>query len=205
MRTASQLAVAVGHRVLRRADVVIFRCTGPIQKPPELGELQLLRMGGAHNIDLGKVESTMQRAGELGVDATARFEKGHEFFALQGPDGIVAFRWVNFAEDHAGHTHLKGGPHRAFLYNGFTLREYRGRGLTNVLMLHMRSLLAADGRTDLVCGINTRNTSSLRARRKGGFDEVALVRELVLLNHFHLPLRPLVHTANARELMGISA
>lgn len=205
MRTASQLAVAVGRRVLRRADVVIFRCTGPIQKPPELGELQLLRMGGAHDIDLGKVESTMQRAGELGVDATARFEKGHEFFALQGPDGIVAFRWVNFTEDHAGHTRLKGGPHRAFLYNGFTLSEYRGRGLTNVLMLHMRSLLAEDGRTDLITGTSGTNTASLRSKRKGGLDEVVRVRELVLFNRWRLPLRPLVHTANARDLMGISA
>lgn len=202
MRTPIQWMTAIQKRILRQDNIVIFRLGGPLLQPPDLGPLKLVRMGNKHPLDLALVDATMQRAGETEVDAAERFSRGHEFFALQDAGQILSFRWVNFGEDRAGHVQLHAAPHRAYLYNGFTLPEFRGRKLTHILMLHMRALLAEDGFDDLVTGTNATNSNSLRSKRKGGLKQVSTVRAWVVLHKFRLPGSTIHHEQTAHEIFG---
>lgn len=200
MRTPIQWLAAVQRRILRQDNIVIFRLSGPIPQPPDLGPLELVRMGNQHQVDSDLVATAMQQAGETDVDTAGRFAQGHEFFALQQDNRIIAFRWVNFGDDRAGHMRLHAAPDRAYLYNAFTLPECRGRRLTHALMLHTGALLAEDGYTELVAGASSGNTSSLRAKRQGGLQQICTVRAWIVLHKFRVARSTVFHDPAGRAL-----
>lgn len=200
MRSVSHLLRAVRRRLFRRTDVVIVRCRNPHAHPAKLFGLTVVRLNEFLGLDLALLDSTMCRAGELGIDMQARFRRGDEFFALRGSQGIVSFTWVTYADRREGSLCVHAAPGRAIIYNSFTMPQHRGRGLLTLLMQHMQCELVAEGCMDFVAGIHHGNASSLRSYDKSHFAPVAVARGLVIFNRFKFTRPVLVHDPRATAL-----
>jgi len=136
--------------------------------------------GTASCADHALAEEAMRAAGEpLGLVAP-RLAHGDEFFGWLVDGSVVSFGWVTWQDRTVGPFQLAEVPGRAFLYNFYTLKEYRGRRLYPALLLAMRHVLGREKVAEFVIDVDARNTASARGIEKGGFVLVARVAFLTL-------------------------
>ncbi len=98
----------------------------------------------------------------------ALLDKGHIFIALKKSDKLAAYCWVDPEEFsfRAGSSPL--GPGDVYLYNAFTLEEFRGLGLAPYLRKHCYQVLRAQGFRRLFSITEYFNTSAINFKKKLG-------------------------------------
>jgi len=172
-------------RLLRRTRVMVLLAprndSGPIC--PE-GCVLARVADAASAADRDLVKEAMRAAGEPNGLVTPRLAHGDEFFGWVHDGRVVSFGWVTFQDRKVGPFPLAEVAGRAFLYNFYTLEEYRGRGLYPALLLAMRHVLGLEKVAEFVIDVNARNAASARGIEKGGFVPAAQVAFLTLLSHW---------------------
>lgn len=113
-----------------------------------------------------------------------RLVHGDEFFGWQIGGRVVNFAWVTYRDRMLGPVPLAEAPGRAFPYNGYTLEEYRGRGLYLAVLLTMRFVLGCENVTEFVGDVEVNNTASMNGVHKAGFIPVAQLDYLTLFTHW---------------------
>lgn len=126
----------------------------------------------------------MRAAGEPAGLVAPRLAHGDEFFGWLVGGRVVSFGWVTYQDRTLGPIKLAEGSGRAFLYNFYTLEEYRGRSLYPTLLLAIRHVLGQENVTEFVIDVDVRNTASAKAIEKGGFVLAAQVAFLTLFDRW---------------------
>jgi ribosomal protein S18 acetylase RimI-like enzyme len=145
----------------------------------------LVRIAGtASAADQDLAEEAMRAAGELIGLVAPRLAHGDEFFGWLLNGRIVSFGWVTYQDRTLGPILLAHASGRAFLYNFYTLEEYRGRRLYPALLLAMRHILGREKITEFVIDVDVNNTASAKGIEKGGFVLAAQVAFLTLFAHW---------------------
>ena len=182
---AVRIVRGVLWRLARRTRVMVLRAPHSDVGPACPDGCSLVRVAGtACAADQDLANQAMRAAGEpLGLVAP-RFAHGDEFFGWLLDGRVVSFGWVTCQDRMVGPFQLDEIPGRAFLYNFYTLEEYRGRGFYPALLLAMRHVLGRENLTEFVIDVNVRNIASARGIEKGGFVPVAQVAFLTLFDRW---------------------
>jgi ribosomal protein S18 acetylase RimI-like enzyme len=151
---------------------------------PLPSELQLIRIAINGDPDLRIAEVAMRAAGEESNLVSQRIDRGDQFFGWLLNDKLVSFGWVTYGYRKVGQTALCSAEGRAFLYNFHTFETYRRRGLYQTLLLQIRRTLTNEGYNEFIIDANTRNASSIRGIVSAGFDPVARITRVTVLQRW---------------------
>ena len=86
------------------------------------------------------------------------------------------------------------------MYNGYTLPEFRGRGLYTLLLLNVRRQLTLDGRPDAVGDVNVLNTVSRKGLDSAGLRPVARCSTITFFGRWEVQLSRELLDESARDL-----
>lgn len=171
-------------RIIRSTNVGVFKATSLSVAHPVPPRLTLVRISNHDAAGANIAEKAMQTAGEKAGLVAARMIHGDEFFGWRSEAQIVTFGWVTQSNRSIGATKLLDAPGRLYFYNFHTLKEYRGRGLYPALLLSMRQILSEEGASEFIIDVNTRNTASTRGVEKAGFEAIAEITFLSVLDRW---------------------
>jgi ribosomal protein S18 acetylase RimI-like enzyme len=157
------------------------------------GEFHLVRANAASaRSERRQIEKAMYAANEPDGLVESRFIHGDQLFGWSDDGRIVSFCWVTLRDRTVGPVALKESPGRVFLYNVYTLPNYRDRGLMTSLLRSVTNAITRENATEFIAEVNVTNQSSLRAFEKAGFVVVANVEYLTVCRRWDYPLRRLV-------------
>ena len=109
-----------------------------------------------------------------------------------GGGRIVSYCWIAFNEEWIGEIEMKVRPRReeAYLYDAFTLPQYRCRNLFSALLSNSLEYLRSRGYSRALIFALSSNKPSIRAIEKSGFKCFQSVLFFKLLGRrLHLPRR----------------
>src|ERR1700676_775260 len=177
----AQILQGILRRLAQRTCLMVLWAPrnefGP-RYPEGCGLARVVGSDSAADHDLA--EDAMREAGEPNGLVAPRLAQGDEFFGWLMGGRIVSFGWVTYQDRAVGPIRLAKAPGRAFLYNFYTVDEYRGQSLYPALLLTLRHVLGLEKVTEFVIDVDDRNTASIRGIEKGGFVLAAQVAFLTL-------------------------
>jgi len=175
-------------RVAWRTETLFVRA-GPLAiDPPNPLGFELVRLGRERTRGLEIAETAMVRAGEQPELVRQRIEHGDDFFGWESNGSVACFLWVTYRNRVTSGVRMLEADNRAFLFNGYTLPEFRGQGLYPQLFLHVRRHLMLEQRTEVVGEVNVRNTSSRRGIEKAGLKEVGRCSSITFFRRWEFAL-----------------
>lgn len=96
-----------------------------------------------------------------------RLARGNKCLAAKHGDTIVAFHWINFDECRFSAHHLFAlKENEAYLFDGYTVESFRGRGLAPALRRRAYAELSRAGRTRLYSITSVLNPAAAAFKRK---------------------------------------
>ncbi|MCI0546237.1 MAG: GNAT family N-acetyltransferase [Candidatus Rokubacteria bacterium] len=149
----------------RRLDLPAF----PVALPPEV-ELAVLDSSPA--------------ARETGLawhaEAEARLEAGQACAIARRGEDIIAYCWLTCAPAWAGEIGrlVVPGPTEVYLYDAFTVPDWRGRALFPALLGRLVTFAHGQGRERALIFVLAGNHASRRAIERAGFEKFAAVSRI---------------------------
>jgi len=109
--------------------------------------------------------------------AEERFKIGHICIVSDMHGDIVHLKWIAFNEAYAGELErkLRIDPDSAYIYDTYTVPEYRGLGIAPKVMEKAFSYLYERGIRKVYVCIRHNNFPSLRAAQKEGFRKIGSI------------------------------
>jgi GNAT superfamily N-acetyltransferase len=96
-----------------------------------------------------------------------RLDRGNQCLAAKHGDTIVAFHWIDFAECRFSAHHLFAlKDNEAYLFDGYTVESFRGRGIAPALRRRAYAELSRAGRTRLYSITAVLNPAAAAFKRK---------------------------------------
>lgn len=96
-----------------------------------------------------------------------RLEKGDRCILALHNDKIIGYLWIiSDAMELCPSKYISLSKNRAYVYNGFVLKEFRGRKLHAAMTEYLIDILKKDGKRFVVSAIDTKNKTSLKTRSK---------------------------------------
>lgn len=189
------------RRLIRRVRIVVLvasdNASGLISPPG----FRFTRISASNpEADHRLADEAMRAAEEPDGLVASRLAHGDEFFGWLAGDRIVSFGWVTYRDRVIGPTRLAETPERAFLFNFYTRKEYRGQGLYPALLLAIRRVLGREQMTEFVISVLDRNLASIRGIDKAGFFPVAQVSYFLLFDRWYCCSKRTLVTAAAKSL-----
>ena len=132
---------------------------------------------------LPAAEHVMRASGST-ASVRERLDAGDELFGWAHADEIASFGWITYRPRILGVKRALAAPGRLFTYNFYTRERFRGRGLYQALIMHMRCVLGREGMRELLGDVQGRNTVSWRAAEKVGYVPVAYTTVQTYFNRF---------------------
>jgi hypothetical protein len=184
-----------------RSKAIYVRAGALLEDPPIPPGFTLVRYGPGRPVDIQVAETAMVAAGEEPGLSEPRFAHGDEFFGWMASAGrVAAFFWVTYRDRFTNGRRLAESPERCFMYNGYTLPEFRGRKLYTLLLLNARRQLTLDGRPDAIGEVNALNTVSIKGLDAAGLRPVARCSTLTLFRKWEFELSRELLDESARDL-----
>jgi GNAT superfamily N-acetyltransferase len=120
-----------------------------------------------------------------GEKADKRLNLGHLCFVAEKNGNIVHYTWVAFEEIHLKKLNrkLQMESDAAYIYDVYTLPEYRGRGISSTVYAKIFEYLLEKGFKRAYCLISSNNYPSLRVAEKTGLRNIG---EITLIGFFKL-------------------
>jgi GNAT superfamily N-acetyltransferase len=134
-------------------------------------------------LDESDVRATMSYPDRVILEErlTQRLAQGQKCFAAKHGDTIVAFHWIDLDECRIGSDHLFTlKDDEAYLFDGYTVESFRGRGIAPALRTRAYAELARAGRTRCYSITAVLNPAAAAFKRKLG------AKPLELGIHFNL-------------------
>lgn len=176
-------------RTARLTSMIVLRaprCDARLTPPEGFTAVRVTAASPVADRDM--VERAMREAEEPDGLVAPRFARGDELFGWALGKRIVSFGWVARREREVGPARLADARGRAFLYNFFSLRDFRGRGLYPSLLLEIRFVLGGEQVTEYIIDVDVRNWASRSGIAKAGFTPVASVLYLTILTRWRFTL-----------------
>jgi GNAT superfamily N-acetyltransferase len=118
-----------------------------------------------------------QRFKEIVPSADVRFASGDLCFGALIDGKYVHLKWVGFSRWYDADTgrYIQLGSDSAYVYDGYTLPEYRGLGLTSVVLDKTFQYLSKIGIRKAYSLIDHNNSASLRVKSKENAHKIGIV------------------------------
>ena len=182
---AVRILRGIVRRLANRTRLIILRAPRNDFSPACPEGCALVRVSGtASAADRDLAKEAMRAAGEPNGLVAPRLANGDEFFGWLVGDRVASFGWVTYQDRTVGPIRLAKASGRAFLYNFYTLEEYRGRRFYPALLLAMRHVLGREKLTEFVIDVDMRNTASARGIERGCFVLAGQVAFLTLFSRW---------------------
>ncbi len=109
------------------------------------------------------------------AEVLRRIDAGKRCYVARAGDQIAAYGWVSLLEEHIGEFNLRVRlvPGEAYIWDCFTVPEYRRFGLYSALLIHILHELQSDGLCRAWIGADLDNLPSQRGIARAGFHPVA--------------------------------
>lgn len=106
-----------------------------------------------------------------------RFERGGRCLALWSEERMASYCWVAQGVEWIGEMeiHFRMQPGERYIWDCFTLPEYRRKGLYSALLSQMVKALAGEGVSRIWIGSNLENQSSIKGFENAGFQPVVQI------------------------------
>jgi len=126
------------------------------------------------NYDFHKIAKGFKK---LEIKAKERFEKGHMCIVADLRGELVHVMWIAFNEAYAGELERKLliSPGAAYMYDGYTVSEYRGLGIAPKVMAEAFVHLYRKGIRNVYACIRYNNFPSIRYVQKEGFRKIGAI------------------------------
>jgi GNAT superfamily N-acetyltransferase len=104
-------------------------------------------------------------------EAEERFREGQACAVARHAGDVVAYCWLAVTPVPVAEIDriVVPGAEEVYLYDAFTVPEWRGRGLFTVLLVELLAYMRSRGRTRALIFVLARNEASRRAIERGGF------------------------------------
>ncbi len=114
----------------------------------------------------------------------ARFEQGEVCGVAWSNSAVVSYCWLAFKQAEVGeiNRYIKLREKELYLYDAFTLPDYRGRGLFPALLTAILGHARSQGYSRALIFSNSKNRPSLRGIEKAGFSLFQSIHFLKLLD-----------------------
>jgi ribosomal protein S18 acetylase RimI-like enzyme len=114
---------------------------------------------------------------ELRIKAKDRFKKGHIGVSAVLHGELVHSKWIGFNEVFSSDMDrkLRIESDSAWVYDSYTVPEYRGIGIAPKAMEKVFEYLSAKGIRTVYVGVSQSNFQSLRAVQKEGFRKIGAI------------------------------
>jgi len=118
-----------------------------------------------------------QRFKKFDAVAEDRFRRGHLCLVANAGENVVHLEWVAFDEAYASELEreLRIDSGSAYIYDTYTVREYRGLGIAPEVMSEAFSHLYVKGIRRVYTCVPHDNLPSIRAMEKAGFRWIGTV------------------------------
>jgi hypothetical protein len=108
-----------------------------------------------------------------------RLKKGDKCLLAFHQETLAGYLWLMYGRmELSKSVHMAISPDRAYIYNGFTRKEFRGKRVINALRSQWVDMLRADGKTCIVGTIYHDNASSLQSGFRTGYKNVGTIYQL---------------------------
>jgi hypothetical protein len=120
-----------------------------------------------------------------------RLQSGHLCLGMKKNSQLVAFTWGNLKEISFKWIHAPLNSDEAYVFDAFTLMEYRGKGIAPFLRCRMYQALEGMGRTKFYSYSDYFNTPAIqfKLKLKAKIIHLALVIEIFKKWHLHFILK----------------
>ncbi|RJP84781.1 MAG: GNAT family N-acetyltransferase [Desulfobacteraceae bacterium] len=125
------------------------------------------------------------------ADLLKRFNEGQKCLGMKKGGAIIAFNWCNFKELTFKWHRMPLGKNEAFMFDAYTLPDYRGKGIAPFLRHHFYKELEKISITRLYSYTDYFNTPAVKFKLKLGAEKEKLNLYIVLFNKwpFHFILK----------------
>ncbi len=120
-----------------------------------------------------------------------RLKDGHKCLGLKKDNNLAAFTWSNFKEATLKYNRFLLKKNEAYLFDAYTLMDYRGKGLAPFLRYHLYMELEKLDITKFYSYSDYFNTSAVRFKLKLNAKKIKLLLVVDLFGkwHFTFPLK----------------
>jgi hypothetical protein len=120
-----------------------------------------------------------------------RLEDGQKCLGLKKDNALVAFTWCNFKEFSFKWHQFPLKPDEVYMFDAYTVPEYRGKGIAPFLRYHCYKEMKTLGRKSLYSYSDYFNSSAVKFKLKLNAQKVGLNMYVVLFNKwpFHFQLK----------------
>lgn len=124
--------------------------------------------------DISEIMKTFK---DFGKKAKERFKLGHLCFGAKTDGKYVHLKWVAFNESYISEIDrtIQISPTEAYLYDSYTLPEYRGLGLTSAVMKKTVRYLSDMGIKKIYAIVRHDNYPMLRVKEKEGARKIGTI------------------------------
>jgi GNAT superfamily N-acetyltransferase len=136
-------------------------------------------------LDNNSGEKTASLVSLVGKDIVkARFNQGEVCGVAWSNSKVVSYCWLAFKQAEVGEINriIKLSDKELYLYDAFTLPDYRGRGLFPALLTAILGFARSKSYSRALIFSNSRNRPSLRGIEKAGFSLFQSIHFLKLLD-----------------------
>jgi ribosomal protein S18 acetylase RimI-like enzyme len=177
MKLQRSLRIVLGGIFLFQTVFILEAQTSKarVQKVSEV-EVRLLRSADVPK--LNKLKGL--RAGKV----EERLKAGHLCFIGEKNGDIVHYRWICFNEAPVDELErkIRVRPNSAYMYDAYTVPNYRGKGIHPVVLTNAADYLFQSGIKEMYSVIMSNNYSSLRTWQKIGSQKIGEVTFVKLFN-----------------------
>jgi len=139
--------------------------------PATAGDLPMdeLMVAMIESDQLPRIEELPDRQTTVDV-MKARLRRGDRCLGVFHREKLIAFSWAFLSHIYLGRYRLPLEPDEAYLFDAYTVPDFRGRGLSGFLRYHLYRELQKQGRTWLYSISYADNHPALRFKEKlGGY------------------------------------
>lgn len=176
-------------KLLRRGELNLFS----FQLSRSIPEVESGADAEYSFLDNKSGEKIASLASLVGKDiVNARFNQGEVCGVAWSNSAVVSYCWLAFKQAEVGEINriIKLRDNELYLYDAFTLPDYRGRGLFPALLTAILGFARSQGYSRALIFSNSKNRPSLRGIEKAGFSLFQSIHFLKLLDlRFCLPGR----------------
>lgn len=114
-----------------------------------------------------------------------RLKDGHQCLGLKKDNNLAAFTWCNLREATLKYNLFSLNKDEAYLFDAYTLMDFRGKGVAPFLRYHLYTELQKLSRTKLYSYSDYFNTSAVRFKQKLGANKMKLLLIVDLFGKWH--------------------
>ena len=114
-----------------------------------------------------------------------KLRKGNKCFAAKHKDEIAAFTWLNLDEITYPHEKRKLDADEVYLFDLYTMKKYRGKGIAPIIRKKAYEFLRQQGRHKIYSTSEFLNDASIRVKKKLNAEFIHLGIYLRLFRKYH--------------------